>query len=256
VKLSIVIPARNEAGNIGATVDAIRTRLAGEGISYEIVVVDDGSTDATADEVRSRADPDVRLIHNPGPHGFGYAVRAGLDAFSGDAVTIMMADGSDSPDDLVRYFYIVRDRAECAFGSRFVAGGRVENYPRLKLGVNRLANFFVRLLFGLRYNDVTNAFKAYRAEVIRGCRPLIAPHFNLTVELPLKAIIRGYSYEILPISWRQRAVGTSSLRLQEMGSRYLFIVLYVWLEKLLTRGDYRRPAGETFQPFAGAASRH
>ena len=257
MRLSVVIPARNEAGNIGPTIDAVRQRLRGEGVAYEVVVVDDGSSDATADEVRARAsaDPGVRLVQNAEPHGFGYAVRRGLDAFTGDAVAIMMADGSDSPDDLVRYFYVLRDRAECAFGSRFVAGGRVEGYPRLKLIVNRLANFFVRVLFGFRYNDVTNAFKAYRANVIQGCRPLLAAHFNLTVELPLKAIVRGYSYEIIPIGWHQRKRGTSSLVLQEMGSRYLFIVLYVWLEKVLTRGDYRRPAGETFEPFVGAASR-
>jgi dolichol-phosphate mannosyltransferase len=257
VRLSVVIPARNEAGNVGTTVDDVRARLRQEGIAYEIVVVDDGSTDATPAEIQARAaaDPDVRLVVNEGNHGFGYAVRCGLDAFTGDAVAIMMADGSDSPEDLVRYFYVLRDRAECAFGSRFVPGGRVENYPRFKLVVNRLANFFVRVLFGLRYNDVTNAFKAYRANVIEGCRPFIAPHFNLTVELPLKAVVRGYSYETLPISWRQRQRGTSSLLLQEMGSRYLFIVLYVWLEKVLTRGDYRRPAGETFEPFARVASR-
>ena len=257
MKLSVVIPARNEAANVGGTIDAIRTRLAREGITYEIVVVDDGSSDSTAHEVEARAarDPAVRLVPNHGTHGFGYAVRCGLDAFRGDAVAIMMADGSDSPEDLVAYFYVLRDRAECAFGSRFGAGGHVEDYPRFKLVVNRLANFFVRLLFGLRYNDVTNAFKAYRANVIEGCRPLLAAHFNLTVELPLKAIVRGYSYEIVPISWRQRRFGTSSLRLQEMGSRYLFIVLYVWLEKLLTRGDYRRPASEVFEPYPRTASR-
>ena len=132
MKLSVVIPARNEAGNIGPTLDGIRARLAQESVGYELVVVDDGSSDATADEVRARAtsDPGIRLVQNPGPHGFGYAVRYGLDAFEGDAVVVMMADGSDNPDDLVRYFYILRDRAECAFGSRFVPGGRVENYPR------------------------------------------------------------------------------------------------------------------------------
>lgn len=251
MKFSVVIPARNEAGNIGSTLDQIRERLQREGISYEIVAVDDGSTDATPDEVqrRSAVDPRVRLVHNGDPHGFGYAVRRGLDAMTGDAVAIVMADGSDDPEDLVRYFYIVRDKAECAFGSRFLPGSRIENYPRVKLLINRLANFFIRMLFGLRYNDVTNAFKAYRASVIQGCRPFLSPHFNLTVELPLKAIVRGYSYEVVPINWRQRVRGVSSLRLKEMGSRYLFIVLYVWLEKLLTRGDYRRPQHESFKPF-------
>jgi dolichol-phosphate mannosyltransferase len=255
MKLSVVIPARNEAGNIGPTLDAIRDRLRREGIAYEIIVVDDGSTDATAEEVRARCvlDPGVRLLPNHGPHGFGRAVRCGLDAFEGEAVAIMMADGSDSPDDLVRYVQILSDRAECALGSRFISGSHVENYPWPKLVINRLANLFIRLLFGLRYNDVTNAFKAYRANVIDGCRPFLAPHFNLTVELPLKAIVRGYSYEVIPISWHQRTRGISSLHLKEMGSRYLFIVLYVWLEKLLTRGDYRRPSADAAPPPAAVA---
>jgi dolichol-phosphate mannosyltransferase len=237
LKLSVVIPARNEAQNVGPTMDALRDRLGREGIDYELVVVDDGSSDATPDQVAARAalDPGVRLVRNTGSHGFGHAVRCGLDAFTGDAVAIVMADGSDSPDDLVRYFYVLRDRAECAFGSRFVPGSEVLGYPRLKLLVNRAANWFIRVLFRLPYNDVTNAFKAYRANVIEGCRPFLSPHFNLTVELPLKAMVRGYSYEVLPISWRQRHHGISSLKLQEMGSRYLFIVLLVWLERLLTR---------------------
>jgi dolichol-phosphate mannosyltransferase len=112
--------------------------------------------------------------------------------------------------------------------------------------INRVANLFVRLLFWFRYNDVNNASEAYRATVIGDCQPFLSPHFNLTVELPLKAIVRGYSYEVIPISWRQRERGTSALHLREMGSRYLFIVLYLWLERALTRGDYRRPASETF----------
>ncbi|MFN8546106.1 MAG: glycosyltransferase family 2 protein [Candidatus Binatia bacterium] len=258
MKLSVVIPARNEEGTVGETVDAIRARLESERIDWELVVVDDGSTDGTPGVVGARgvADPRVRLVSNPGPHGFGHAVRVGLDAFTGDAVVIMMADGSDAPDDLVRYYYVLRDQAECAFGSRFVRGGRTERYPRFKLAVNRLANTLVRLLFGLRYNDVTNAFKGYRATVIQGCRPLLAAHFNLTVELPLKAIVRGYSYQVLPISWRQRKAGVSSLKLQEMGSRYLFIVLYVLLERLLSRGDYRRAVGERFEPFPRPVPSH
>lgn len=244
MKLSIVIPARNEAQNIGPTVDAIRERLQREQIAYEILVVDDGSTDATSAEVLARqaSDPRVRLEPHAGPHGFGRAVRYGLERFTGDAVVVCMADGSDQPDDLVTYFHVLENEAECAFGSRFVRGGATHDYPRVKLLVNRLANTFVRLLFGLRYNDVTNAFKGYRAEVIRGCQPLISPHFNLTVELPLKAIVRGYSYKVVPIRWQNRRHGESALRLEEQGSRYLFIVLYVFLERLLTRGDYQRPS--------------
>lgn len=242
MNLSVIIPARNEAECIGSVIRNIQSSLKREAIDYEIVVVDDGSTDGTAEEVRacSEEDPRVRLITNSGPHGYGYAVRCGLEAFSGQAVAIMMGDGSDDPEDLVRYFYILRDKAECAFGSRFIKGSRLIDYPRFKLVINRIANQVIRLLFGIKYNDVTNAFKAYRANVIQGCRPFLSPHFNLTVELPLKAIVRGYTYEVTPISWRQRQIGTSHLHLKEMGSRYLFIMMHIWLEKLLVRKDYHR----------------
>ena len=240
--LSVVIPARNEEKNIGATLDALSTCLRAATIPYDIVVVDDGSTDGTGEVVLTRAkrDAGVRLVRNSAPHGFGYAVRRGLDAFTGDAVAIMMADGSDHPTDVLTYYRVLQGGAECAFGSRFLRDSRVEGYPRLKLVVNRLANLFISVLFGVRYNDVTNAFKAYRAHVIQGCRPFLSPHFNLTVELPLKAIVRGYTYAVVPISWTGRKHGVSSLHLREMGSRYLFIVLYVWLERLLTRRDYHR----------------
>ena len=126
------------------------------------------------------------------------------------------------------------------FGSRFIKGGGTVDYPKVKLFVNRLANFFIRVIFGVPLNDTTNAFKAYRREAIDSARPLLSKHFNLTVELPLKTITRGCRYTVIPISWHNRKHGISKLKLQEMGSRYLFIVLYVWLEQLLTAGDYRR----------------
>ena len=254
--LSVVIPARNEADNIGPTLDALRERLTEHAIPYELLVVDDGSSDSTPTVVEARAavDPGVRLLRNPGPHGFGRAIRYGLERFTGDAVVIAMADASDDPADVVRYYYVLRDEADCAFGSRFVRGGGTIDYPRFKLAINRLANLFIRMLFRGGYNDTTNAFKGYRADVIRGCQPLISPHFNLTVELPLKAMVRGYTHRIVPITWRNRKSGTSSLRLDEQGSRYLFIVLHVWLESLLTRGDYRRAAGERFEPWGEPTS--
>ena len=239
--LSVVIPARNEERNIGTTIDALVERLTSHEVPYELIVVDDGGTDRTAELVRERAETDrnIRLVENAGPHGFGRAVRAGIDAVTGDAIVICMADGSDDPEDVVRYYRILQE-AECAFGSRFIKGAQVRDYPRFKLVINRLANWFIKLLFGLDYDDVTNAFKGYRTYVVRGCQPLLSPHFNLTVELPLKAIVRGYSYKVIPISWRSRRFGVSALHLEEQGSRYLYIVLNVWLEKLLTKGDYRR----------------
>ena len=159
---------------------------------------------------------------------------------TGDAVVIMMADESDDCRDVVRYWQTLNQGWECVFGSRFVAGGGTIDYPWFKLVLNRIVNLFIRILFRIRLNDTTNAFKAYRKTVIEGCRPLIAPHFNLTVEIPLKAIVRGYSWTVIPITWRNRRTGRAKFMLKEMGSRYLFIVLYVWLEKYFSRGDYRK----------------
>jgi dolichol-phosphate mannosyltransferase len=242
LKLSVVIPAHNEEGCIAQTVTAVAHSLGREEVEYEVVVVDDGSADRTAAIVAELAEenPRVRCVPSPYRNGYGFAVRAGLAHYTGDAVAIMMADGSDSPEDLVSYYRLLVAGYDCAFGSRFMPGASTHRYPWLKLAINRIVNFGIRVAFGHGYNDTTNAFKAYRREVIDNIQPLISQHFNLTVEMPLKAIVRGHSYAITPISWTNRTTGTSKLSLKEMGSRYLFIVLYVFFEHHLSRGDYRR----------------
>ena len=242
MKLSVVIPAHNEAESIAETVEATVAELERASIEHEILVIDDASDDGTGDVVRQVAArlPTVRCVRSPLPPGFGHAVRAGLDVYTGDAVAIMMADCSDSPRDLVRYYRLLEQGYDCAFGTRFGHGGATHDYPLPKLVLNRIVNAGIRVLFRHGYNDTTNAFKAYRRDVIDQLQPLLANHFNLTVELPLKAVVRGFSYAVVPISWTNRRYGTSKLKLQEMGSRYVFIVLYVWLEDHLSRGDYRR----------------
>ncbi len=247
LRLSVVIPAHNEEDSIAGTIHALVGALNAESIPHEIVVVDDHSTDGTREMLArlSEQHPTVRWVANERSNGFGQAVHTGIDAFTGDAFCLVMADGSDDPRDVVRYYRKLQEGHECVFGSRFMAGSKVVNYPRHKLALNRLANLFIRLLFGLQYNDITNAFKCYRRNVIEGIRPLLSHHFNLTVELPLKAIVRGFSYTVVPIHWYGRVHGVSKLRIQEMGSRYLFIVLYVLLERLLSRGDYVRTGEAT-----------
>ncbi|HEY4438976.1 MAG TPA: glycosyltransferase family 2 protein [Candidatus Elarobacter sp.] len=243
--LSVVIPAQNEEGGIAETLTALAEKLTAAAIPFEIVVVDDHSADGTAGVVAEVAEriPQVRCVPNVRrPKGFGNAIHTGLEEFRGDAVCIVMADASDDPDDVVRYWRAIESGYDCAFGTRFSRAAKVVEYPWLKLMLNRFANAFVALLFGMRYNDVTNAFKCYRREVIAGVQPILSPHFNITVELPLKAIVRGYTWTVVPTNWYNRKHGVSKFKIKEMGSRYLFIVFYVLVEKWLSRGDYvRRP---------------
>ena len=240
--LSIVIPARDEEACIAATIEHLHLELRLHHVPHEIVVVDDGSTDSTWQILQrvAGAMPELQPVRNEGAHGFGRAVICGLERIRGDGVVIMMADESDDCRDVVAYWRALNQGWDCVFGSRFSSGGGVIDYPLLKRMINRLANWFIMGVFRISLNDTTNAFKAYRRTAIEGCRPFLSPHFNLTVELPLKSIVRGYTWTTMPITWRNRRTGTAKLKLAEMGSRYLFIIMYVWLEKYFSRGDYRR----------------
>lgn len=242
MKLSVIIPAHNEEGSIQETVSELHKTLLRENIEHEILVVNDNSNDSTESILKNLQAqiPSLVYYNNEVPNGFGFAVRYGLHHFTGDCVAVMMADLSDSPADLVKFYRKMQEGYDCVFGNRWGKGGEVVDYPATKKFLNRLANYIVKTTFGLRYNDCTNAFKLYRRETIEGLKPFLAPHFNLTLELPLKAIVRGYSYAVVPNSWRNRKSGESKLKVKEMGSRYFFILLYCLIEKYFSRGDFRK----------------
>ena len=243
MKLSIVIPAYNEEESITETIDQIEEAFSKVAIDHEIFIVNDNSKDNTLQVLEELAKKYSSLKYetNLGPNGFGYAVRFGLERYSGDCVAVMMADLSDSPYDLIRYYTtMVEGNYDCVFGSRFIKGGKVIDYPWVKKIINRIANFIIRMVMRINYNDTTNAFKLYKREVIDGVKPILSPHFNLTIELPLKAIIRGYSYTVVPNSWTNRKYGVSKLKIKEMGSRYFFILVYCFVEKYFSRGDFKR----------------
>ena len=242
MKLSVVIPAYNEAESLPQTLSSLYETLGSNQIDHEIVVVNDHSKDNTLDTLKQLQNsiPTLTVFSNEGANGFGNAIRYGLARFKGDCVAIMMADMSDSPDDLVLFYNKLMEGYDCVFGSRFINGGKIIDYPQHKLILNRIANNLVRIVFGFSYNDITNAFKLYKKETITGIQPLLSHHFNLTLELPLKAIVRGYSYAVVPNSWTNRKYGVSKLKIREMGSRYFFILLYCLIERFFSRGDYKK----------------
>ncbi|MFC0185525.1 dolichol-phosphate mannosyltransferase [Pseudarcicella hirudinis] len=245
MKLSVVIPAYNEEESIPETLRALYQTLVKHEIDHEICVTNDNSKDKTEQVLQElqKEIPTLVYFTNKGPNGFGFAVRYGLERFSGDCVAVMMADLSDDPEDLVKYYRTMQEQnVDAVFGSRFSKGGKVVDYPKLKLYINRVANLIIRFMTGIKYNDTTNAFKLYKRETIEGVKPFLSSHFNLTVELPLKAYVRGYSFAVVPNSWTNRKYGESKLKIKEMGSRYFFILLYCMIEKSFSRGDYRKKA--------------
>jgi dolichol-phosphate mannosyltransferase len=235
MRYSIVIPLHNEASGMSAVISDITAELKKEKIPYELVLVNDNSTDATlaiANKI-SEADDQVKVVSCSPPNGFGRAIKFGLDHITGDAVAIVMGDGSDTPKDVVRYYRKLQEGYDCVFGSRFIRGSKVNDYPLVKLIFNRIGNFCIKYLFGIACNDISNAFKAYRRGVIESVKPLVSNHFNITVEIPLKAVVRGYKYTVIPIDWLGRTSGVSKHNLKELQKKYFFSILYVLLEKIL-----------------------
>lgn len=240
MKLSIIIPAYNEQENIIPCLDeldkVVRQKYS---IETEIVVVNDNSSDETRTVVKkySETHPYVRLVNRSLPGGFGRAIRAGVNAATGDAVVIYMADLSDDPEDVVKYYNKLMEGYDCVFGSRFIKGSEVKDYPRVKLIVNRIVNRCVQWMFWTPFNDLTNAFKAYRMSVVRECGPYRASHFNITLEMSLSVLCRRYNVAQIPINWYGRTWGSSNLRLREMGRKYLCTLLMMFFQKILISDD-------------------
>ena len=242
MKLSIIIPAKDEEGDIENTLNSIHDILKTNNVEHEILIINDHSVDSTLEILSSleKKIKELKIINNSGKPGFGLAIRQGLENYSGDIVAIVMADGSDSPKDLINFYFKSVKNYTCVFGTRFSNGGSTKDYPIVKYIMNRFFNNLVRLIFRIKYDDITNAFKVYTREAIEGSKPFLSNHFNLTLELPLKIIIRGYKYKIIPNSWKNRQTGVSKMRIKEMGSRYMFILFYCLIEKLLTKDDYKK----------------
>jgi len=237
--LSVCIPAYNEEGNIGKTVDIIDKTLTEADIPFEFVIANDNSKDNTENVIRGKMDSGVpiRLINRVPPGGFGRALRSCLSAFRGDIVVIVMADMSDDPDDIVKYYHKINEGYDAVFGSRFMKGSVLKDYPFMKYLANRIGNKLIQLLFRTEHNDLTNSFKAYRASAVRSILPLYSSHFNLTIEISLGLLIRDFKIARVPISWYGRTWGCANFKIRELGRRYFATLFKVYAERLFIHDD-------------------
>ena len=235
MKLSIIIPVRNEEFLIKKIIDKLQSEL--KITPYEIIFINDFSTDNTAKVTKEliKTTPQINIYDNK-KKGLGGAITEGINEATGEAICIMMSDLSDSIDDLEKYYSTIKnENIDAVFGSRFIKGSRTVDYPKKKLILNRIFNIITKLLFISDYNDFTNAFKIYKKNALLKTLPLVSESFNIFLELPLKIISRKMKYKIIPISWVNRKEGTSKFDIKELRAKYLFTLIYCLLEKILLK---------------------
>jgi len=230
--LSIVIPAHNEEENLEELLKKIRSSLDSKVVNYEIIIVDDNSTDGTGEfaDLASSKDRRIKAIHRKGGASFGKTLREGVEGSSGDVIVPLMGDLSDDPGEIPRLVEALDKGFDIAAGSRFLPGSSIEGYPTLKMLANRCFNTFAATVFGLQVKDLTNAFKAYRREVLNAIH-IDSEGFEINAEIPIKAHLLGFTMTEVPVGWRGRVKGVSKLRLSQMGPRYIGVVLDLLLHE-------------------------
>ena len=236
MSLSIVIPVYNEDKQLHITIKKIN-KISKRIKDYEIVFIDDFSTDNTKQIIKKsiRANKKIKYYKNI-KKGLGSAIGLGINKSTKKFVCIFMCDNSDDLSDLMKYYKIIdKNNLDAVLGSRFLKNSRITNYPILKMVLNRIFNYIVKIIFLSNYNDFTNAFKIYKKKTLKELMPIVSDHFNVFLELPLKIIIRKYKYKIIPISWKGRKIGVSKFKISELGSMYIFTLLYCFIEKILLK---------------------
>ena len=237
MSLSILIPCRNEGETIILSIKKLIKKISTRIKSYEIILINDFSDDDTLKIITklSKKYKRVKFLNNK-RKGLGGALNLGISKSSSEYLVIFMADMSDDVNDLIKYYdLIIKKNLDAVLGSRFIKKNSVKDYPFKKLIFNRLFNIFVKIIFFSNYNDFTNAFKIYKKKTILEFFPLVSENFNIFLEMPLKIIIRKKKYKIIPIKWRNRKLGVAKFKIKELGSKYLFTLLYCYFEKILSK---------------------
>ncbi len=231
--ISIIIPAKNEAENLDEILKCFNQKL--KNVNYEVILINDFSDDETFEKAKKLFSNlhNFKIVQNK-VKGLGGAINLGIEESRGEKISIMMADMSDDLEDLVKYNEIMeKENLDAVLGSRFIKGSQIEGYPIKKLILNRIFNTFVKILFWNSYNDYTNAFKIYKKKAIIDLKPLVSESFNIFLEIPLKIISRKYKYKIIPIKWIGRKKGKAKFKIKELRSKYLFTLIYCFIEKNL-----------------------
>jgi len=235
MSLSIIIPCRNEEESIENTINDITSHLINKINNFEINIINDFSSDHTLEKLKiiSTTNKKIKVYDNQ-IKGLGGAINLGIEKSLNKFTVIVMADLSDSPEDIIKYYFEIKNNdLDAVLGTRFSSNSLIENYPKKKLFFNRVFNNLVKILYWQKYNDFTNAFKIYKTSVLKELKPIISENFNVFLELPLKIISRKYKYSIIAINWRNRKNGKAKFKIKELGSKYLFTLLYCFLEKIL-----------------------
>ncbi|MFH1224468.1 MAG: polyprenol monophosphomannose synthase [Candidatus Diapherotrites archaeon] len=215
MEVSVVIPTYNEAGNIETLVRGILAEFSAKKISGEVVVVDDYSPDGTGAIVEKigKKYGNVRLVAREKKEGIGEALKAGFAAARGDVVITMDADLSHDPKGISQLLAKSGEGYGIVIGSRYVSGGRIENWPAGRLLASRGANMLSRVLLGIGAHDVTSGYRAYGKGTLRamGLEKIKSAGYAAELELLYRAIKSGAKVAEVPIAFRQRGSGKSKL---------------------------------------------
>ena len=226
--LSLIVPFRNEKEYAKKVIVAIYDYFSGKKIDFEVIAVDD-STDETWDILKSleKKYKNFKAVQGDKPPGYGKAIRKGFDRAKGNVLLPFNGDMCDSLDDAVRYLKIIKDEGyDMAFGSRYMKGGKVINYPSNKILVSKLGNLFLKVLFGIKCSDVTNTFKGFSRKSLQVIKPQ-ADSYEIGLELALKGVKKGLTYKTIPISWTGRKFGVSKMKILKSVKRHFIMSMKI-----------------------------
>jgi glycosyltransferase involved in cell wall biosynthesis len=230
---SVVIPAYNEAARLGATLEKVLAYVHAHGWNAEVIVVNDGSRDTTADIARRFAakDPLLRLVENPGNRGKGYSVRNGMLNAKGDVVLFSDADLSSPIEEASKLLKALEEGADIAIGSRWLrAETQTQRQPLYRQLFGRIFNLMLRLTLGVKFKDTQCGFKAFKKPAAQAIFPLQKiERWGFDPEILFLAKKKGFRVLEIPVAWGHSG-GTRINPLVDGSRMFLEMLRIRWYE--------------------------